>query len=82
MHGPAEYRRAQANLEIGNVTEVARDSAGGGDEDSDHDVGAFVGTFTEGSVKISPSFKGNCMRFALHCWDKSIVVFVLAAVFQ
>ena len=55
--------RPQANLEIGNVTEVARDSAGGGDEDSDHGVGAFVGTFTEGSVKISPIFRGYFMRF-------------------
>ena len=41
---------------------------------------SVLGTFTEGSVKISPSFKGYFMRFALHCWD--IKVFVLAAGFQ
>ena len=53
--------RPQANLEIGNVTEVAHDSARGGDEDfaTDHGVSVFlVGTLTEGSVKISPIFRG------------------------
>ena len=51
--------RAQANLGIGNVTEVAHDSAVDGDGDF---VGAFLGTFTEGSVKISPIFRGYFMR--------------------
>ena len=56
--------RAQANLGIGNVTEVAHDSAVDGDGDfvGDHGVGAFLGTFTEGSVKISPIFRGYFMR--------------------
>ena len=39
--------RPQANLEIGNVTEVAHDSARGGDEVfvSDHGVGVFSGGY-------------------------------------
>ena len=57
--------RAQASLGIGNVTEVVHDSAADGDEDivSDDGVCAFLGTFTEGSVKISPIFRGYFIRF-------------------
>ena len=58
--------RAQASLGIGNVTEVVHDSAADGDEDivSDDGVYAFLGTFTEGSVKMSPIFRGYFIRFA------------------
>ena len=62
--------KTQANLEIGNVTEVAHDSASMPGVVMktlcDHGVVFFpVGTLTEGSVKISPIFKGIFMRFVL-----------------
>ena len=59
------------NFQIGKFTEVSHDSAR--DFFSDNGVGVFFwGTFTEGSVKISPIFRrGIFMR--LHCWNNGTV---------